>query len=119
MTQTFPSIISTFDPTVEAALAQMDTPSDALALLDDSQTSKAVRAQIREDWLADPAQAMVNIALRRQAETGEEGTDIVKPLLLAMGYDGMVIDAHTPRAKQLYAKAVRASQKALQHGRAS
>lgn len=119
MTQSHPGIISCFDPRVEAALAQLDTPEDALALLDDSQSSKAVREQIRTEWAKDPAQAMVNIALRRQAETGEDGTDIVKPLLVAMGYDSLIIDAHTPRAKGLYAQAMKASQKALQHGRAT
>lgn len=119
MPATYPGIISSFDPRVEAALAQLDTADDALRLLDDSADGRRARAQIRREMAERPANAMVNLALRRQRETGEEGTSIVKPLLVAMGYPASLVDAHLPQAQRLYAKAILASQKALRHGRAT
>lgn len=114
-----PPIISCFDPNYDAASAQLDTIEDALSLLDDSEHGAQAKAQIRREMAQSPAKAMVNIALRRQSQTGETGTDVVVPLLTAMGYDPAIIQAHMPEAKRLYAKAILASQKALRHGRAS
>lgn len=119
MPATYPAIISTYDPAVEAALAQLDMADDALRLLDDSADGHRARAQIRREMAQSPANAMATLALRRQSETGEEGTSVVKPLLVAMGYPPALIDAHLPEAQRLYAKSVLASQKALRHGRAS
>lgn len=127
MHSTHTPIISHFDPDIDAArgmLAQADTVDDAFTVMQADVYGRSAKAQIRREMAGCKATAMANLALRRRADTGEDGISMVFPVLEAMGFDRTVLLASLIEAQRLYALGVEASQKhvtqkVLRHGRAT